>query len=129
MWRNRQGFNLKMAKSRQHMANNIDESTNRFMYSKPPKIKLEYDIEPTDIAIILTVCWLITVLAKGAHKVTYHERSPWRARCYNQCERYRNFHTETYRGIYPTRGGNISWERKREDILARTEHADPMGNS
>ena len=56
----------KMAKSRQHMLDRIERIDKPLMYSKPPKIKLEYDIEQQRISCeLLTVRWsLARVLTK-----------------------------------------------------------------
>lgn len=37
----------KMARSRQHALDKIERAEKPVMYTKPPKIKLSYDIEPT----------------------------------------------------------------------------------
>ena len=49
----------KMAKSRQHMLDRIERIDKPLMYSKPPKIKLEYDIEPTKDIVRVVDCPLI----------------------------------------------------------------------
>lgn len=56
----------KMAKSRQHMLDRIERIDKPLMYSKPPKIKLEYDIEPTKDIVRVVDCPL--VVGEGADK-------------------------------------------------------------
>ncbi len=46
----------KMAKSRQHMLDRIERIEKPSMYTKPPRIKLEYDIEPTKDILQVTGC-------------------------------------------------------------------------
>lgn len=46
----------KMAKSRQHMLDRIDRIDKPLMFAKPPKIKLEYDIEPTKDIVQVIDC-------------------------------------------------------------------------
>ncbi len=46
----------KMAKSRQHMLDRIERVEKPAMYVKPPKIKLEYDIEPTKDIVQVVGC-------------------------------------------------------------------------
>lgn len=55
-----------MAKSRQHMLDRIERIDKPLMYSKPPKIKLEYDIEPTKDIVRVVDCPL--VVGEGADK-------------------------------------------------------------
>ena len=56
----------KMAKSRQHMLDRIERIDKPLMYTKPPKIKLEYDIEPTKDIVRVVDCPL--VVGEGADK-------------------------------------------------------------
>ncbi|WP_124099317.1 ribosomal protection-like ABC-F family protein [Ruminococcus sp. Marseille-P6503] len=46
----------KMAKSRQHMLDRMERIEKPTMYVKPPKIKLEYDIEPTKDIVQVIGC-------------------------------------------------------------------------
>lgn len=46
----------KMAKSRQHMLDRIERVEKPAMYVKPPRIKLEYDIEPTKDIVQVVGC-------------------------------------------------------------------------
>ena len=46
----------KMAKSRQHMLDRIERVDKPLMYTQPPKIRLEYDIEPTKDIVRVVNC-------------------------------------------------------------------------
>ena len=46
----------KMAKSRQHMLDRIERIDKPLMFTRPPKIKLEYDIEPTKDIVKVIDC-------------------------------------------------------------------------
>ena len=61
MWRKNlvRASTSKMAKSRQHMLDRIERIDKPLMYSKPPKIKLEYDIEPTKDIVRVVDCPLV----------------------------------------------------------------------
>ena len=109
-----------MAKSRQHMLDRIERIDKPLMYSKPPKIKLEYDIEPTKDIVRVVDCPL--VVGEGADKKELIKSLTMNVRRGEHVaiigERYRkNFHTETYPRHYPTRGWEYKLGRKREDIL------------
>ena len=49
----------KMAKSRQHMLEKIERVEKPTMFTKPPKIKLSYDIEPTKDIVQVKECPLV----------------------------------------------------------------------
>ena len=49
----------KMAKSRQHMLDKIERVEKPTMFTKPPKIKLSYDIEPTKDIVQVKDCPLV----------------------------------------------------------------------
>ena len=46
----------KMAKSRQHMLDRLEPADKPLLYEKPPKIRLEYDIEPTKDIVRVVNC-------------------------------------------------------------------------
>jgi ATP-binding cassette subfamily F protein 3 len=61
----------KMAKSRQHMLDRIERIEKPLMFTRPPKIKLEYDIEPTKDIVKVIDCPL-TVGEGESRKTLIH---------------------------------------------------------
>lgn len=117
----------KMAKSRQHMLDRIERIDKPLMYSKPPKIKLEYDIEPTKDIVRVVDCPL--VVGEGADKKELIKSLAMNVR--------RGEHVaiigangigktsilKLIQGIIPHEGGNISWGGNVKISYFEQEHA------
>ena len=117
----------KMAKSRQHMLDRIERIDKPLMYTKPPKIKLEYDIEPTKEIVRVVDCPL--VVGEGADK-----KELIKSLTMNVC---RGEHVaiigangigktsilKLIQGIIPHEGGNISWGGNVKISYFEQEHA------
>lgn len=117
----------KMAKSRQHMLDRIERIDKPLMYTKPPKIKLEYDIEPTKDIVRVVDCPL--VVGEGADKKELIKSLAMNVR--------RGEHVaiigangigktsilKLIQGIIPHEGGNISWGGNVKISYFEQEHA------
>lgn len=117
----------KMAKSRQHMLDRIERIDKPLMYSKPPKIKLEYDIEPTKDIVRVVDCPL--VVGEGADKKELIKSLAMNVR--------RGEHVaiigangigktsilKLIQGIIPHEGGNLSWGGNVKISYFEQEHA------
>lgn len=117
----------KMAKSRQHMLDRIERIDKPLMYTKPPKIKLEYDIEPTKDIVRVIDCPL--VVGEGADKKVLIKSLIMNVR--------RGEHVaiigangigktsilKLIQGIIPHEGGNISWGGNVKISYFEQEHA------
>lgn len=103
----------KMAKSRQHMLDRIERIDKPLMYSKPPKIKLEYDIEPTKDIVRVVDCPL--VVDEGADKkeliksLTMNVRRGEHVAIIGANGIGKTSILKLIQGIIPHEGGNISW--------------------
>lgn len=103
----------KMAKSRQHMLDRIERIDKPLMYSKPPKIKLEYDIEPTKDIVRVVDCPL--VVGEGADKkeliksLTMNVRRGEHVAIIGANGIGKTSILKLIQGIIPHEGGNISW--------------------
>lgn len=103
----------KMAKSRQHMLDRIERIDKPLMYSKPPKIKLEYDIEPTKDIVRVVDCPL--VVGDGADKkeliksLTMNVRRGEHVAIIGANGIGKTSILKLIQGIIPHEGGNISW--------------------
>lgn len=117
----------KMAKSRQHMLDRIERIDKPLMYTKPPKIKLEYDIEPTKDIVRVVDCPL--VVGEGADKKELIKSLNMSVR--------RGEHValigangigktsilKLIQGFIPHEGGNISWGGNVKISYFEQEHA------
>ena len=113
----------KMAKSRQHMLDRIERIDKPLMYTKPPKIKLEYDIEPTKVVD----CPL--VVGEGADKkeliksLTMNVRRGEHVAIIGANGIGKTSILKLIQGIIPHDGGNISWGGNVKISYFEQEHA------
>lgn len=117
----------KMAKSRQHMLDRIERIDKPLMYSKPPKIKLEYDIEPTKDIVRVVDCPL--VVGDGADKkeliksLTMNVRRGEHVAIIGANGIGKTSILKLIQGIIPHDGGNISWGGNVKISYFEQEHA------
>lgn len=117
----------KMAKSRQHMLDRIERIDKPLMYSKPPKIKLEYDIEPTKDIVRVVDCPL--VVGDGADKkeliksLTMNVRRGEHVAIIGANGIGKTSILKLIQGIIPHEGGNISWGGNVKISYFKQEHA------
>lgn len=117
----------KMAKSRQHMLDRIERIDKPLMYSKPPKIKLEYDIEPTKDIVRVVDCPL--VVGEGADKkeliksLTMNVRHGEHVAIIGANGIGKTSILKLIQGIIPHEGGNISWGGNVKISYFEQEHA------
>lgn len=117
----------KMAKSRQHMLDRIERIDKPLMYSKPPKIKLEYDIEPTKDIVRVVDCPL--VVGEGADKkeliksLTMNVRRGKHVAIIGANGIGKTSILKLIQGIIPHEGGNISWGGNVKISYFEQEHA------
>lgn len=117
----------KMAKSRQHMLDRIGRIDKPLMYTKPPKIKLEYDIEPTKDIVRVVDCPL--VVGEGADKkeliksLTMNVRRGEHVAIIGANGIGKTSILKLIQGIIPHEGGNISWGGNVKISYFEQEHA------
>lgn len=117
----------KMAKSRQHMLDRIERIDKPLMYTKPPKIKLEYDIEPTKDIVRVVECPL--VVGEGADKkeliksLTMNVRRGEHVAIIGANGIGKTSILKLIQGIIPHEGGNISWGGNVKISYFEQEHA------
>ena len=117
----------KMAKSRQHMLDRIKRIDKPLMYTKPPKIKLEYDIEPTKDIVRVVECPL--VVGEGADKkeliksLTMNVRRGEHVAIIGANGIGKTSILKLIQGIIPHEGGNISWGGNVKISYFEQEHA------
>ena len=117
----------KMAKSRQHMLDRIERIDKPLMYTKPPKIKLEYDIEPTRDIVRVVDCPL--VVGEGADKkeliksLTMNVRRGEHVAIIGANGIGKTSILKLIQGIIPHEGGNISWGGNVKISYFEQEHA------
>lgn len=117
----------KMAKSRQHMLDRIERIDKPLMYPKPPKIKLEYDIEPTKDIVRVVDCPL--VVGEGADKkeliksLTMNVRRGEHVAIIGANGIGKTSILKLIQGIIPHEGGNISWGGNVKISYFEQEHA------
>lgn len=117
----------KMAKSRQHMLDRIERIDKPLMYSKPPKIKLEYDIEPTKDIVRVVDCPL--VVGEGADKkeliksLTMNVRRGEHVAIIGANGIGKTSILKLIQGIIAHEGGNISWGGNVKISYFEQEHA------
>ena len=115
----------KMAKSRQHMLDRIERIDKPLMYTKPPKIKLEYDIEPTKDIVRVVDCPLVV----GADKkeliksLTMNVRRGEHVAIIGANGIGKTSILKLIQGIIPHEGGNISWGGNVKISYFEQEHA------
>ena len=117
----------KMAKSRQHMLDRIERIDKPLMYTKPPKIKLEYDIEPIKDIVRVIDCPL--VVGEGADKkeliksLTMNVRRGEHVAIIGANGIGKTSILKLIQGIIPHEGGNISWGGNVKISYFEQEHA------
>lgn len=117
----------KMAKSRQHMLDRIERIDKPLMYSKPPKIKLEYDIEPTKDIVRVVDCPM--VVGEGADKkeliksLSMNVRRGEHVAIIGANGIGKTSILKLIQGIIPHEGGNISWGGNVKISYYEQEHA------
>ena len=117
----------KMAKSRQHMLDRIERIDKPLMYTKPPKIKLEYDIEPTKDIVRVVDCPL--VVGKDADKkeliksLTMNVRRGEHVALIGANGIGKTSILKLIQGFIPHEGGNISWGGNVKISYFEQEHA------
>lgn len=117
----------KMAKSRQHMLDRIERIDKPLMYTKPPKIKLEYDIEPTKDIVRVVDCPL--VVGEGADKkeliksLTMNVRRGEHVAIIGANGIGKTSILKLIQGIIPHEAGNISWGGNVKISYFEQEHA------
>lgn len=117
----------KMAKSRQHMLDRIERIDKPLMYTKPPKIKLEYDIEPTKDIVRVVDCPL--VVGEGADKkeliksLTMNVHRGEHVAIIGANGIGKTSILKLIQGIIPHEGGNISWGGNVKISYFEQEHA------
>lgn len=117
----------KMAKSRQHMLDRIERIDKPLIYSKPPKIKLEYDIEPTKDIVRVVDCPL--VVGEGADKkeliksLTMNVRRGEHVAIIGANGIGKTSILKLIQGIIPHEGGNISCGGNVKISYFEQEHA------
>lgn len=117
----------KMAKSRQHMLDRIERIDKPLMYTKPPKIKLEYDIEPTKEIVRVVDCPL--VVGEGADKkeliksLTMNVRRGEHVAIIGANGIGKTSILKLIQGIIPHEGWNISWGGNVKISYFEQEHA------
>ena len=103
----------KMAKSRQHMLDRIEVIEKPLMYEKPPKIKLEYDIEPTKDIVQVINCPV--EVGEGSekkelvHSLDMHIRRGEHAAIIGANGIGKTSILKLIQGIIPHESGNIIW--------------------
>lgn len=117
----------KMAKSRQHMLDRIERIDKPLIYTKPPKIKLEYDIEPTKDIVRVIDCPL--VVGEGADKkeliksLTMNVRRGEHVAIIGANGIGKTSILKLIQGIIPHEGGNICWGGNVKISYFEQEHA------
>lgn len=117
----------KMAKSRQHMLDRIKRIDKPLMYTKPPKIKLEYDIEPTKDIVRVVDCPL--VVGEGSDKkeliksLSMNVRRGEHVAIIGANGIGKTSILKLIQGIIPHEGGNISWGGNVKISYFEQEHA------
>ena len=117
----------KMAKSRQHMLDRIERIDKPLMYTKPPKIKLEYDIEPTKDIVRVVDCPL--VVGEGSDKkeliksLSMNVRRGEHVAIIGANGIGKTSILKLIQGIIPHKGGNISWGGNVKISYFEQEHA------
>ena len=117
----------KMAKSRQHMLDRIERVDKPIMYTQPPKIKLEYDIEPTKDIVRVVSCPL--VVGEGDKKKTLissldmHIRRGEHVGIIGANGIGKSSVLKLIQGLIPHESGNISWGNNVKISYFDQEHS------
>lgn len=117
----------KMAKSRQHMLDRIERVDKPMMFAQPPKIKLEYDIEPTKDIVKVVNCPL--AVGEGDKKRTLirsldlHVRRGEHVGIIGANGIGKSSVLKLIQGLIPHDGGNICWGNNVKISYFDQEHA------
>lgn len=117
----------KMAKSRQHALDRIERIEKPLMFTKPPKIKLEYDIEPTKDIVRVVECPV--EVGEGADKkvlvksLNMHVRRGEHVAIIGANGIGKTSILKLIQGIIPHESGNISWGNNVKISYFEQEHS------
>ncbi|MGN0623087.1 MAG: ATP-binding cassette domain-containing protein, partial [Oscillospiraceae bacterium] len=118
----------KMAKSRQHALDKIERIDKPAMFTKPPKIKLEYDIEPTKDIVRVIDCPL--AVGEGAERKTLmksldmHVRRGEHVAIIGPNGAGKTSVLKMIQGLIPHDGGNIIWGNNIKISYFDQEHSN-----
>lgn len=116
----------KMAKSRQHMLDRIEIIDKPLMFQKPPKIKLEYDIEPTKDIVRVVDCPLAVGEGDGRKELisnfNMHIRRGEHAAIIGPNGIGKTSILKLIQGIIPHESGNIIWGNNVKISYFEQEH-------
>lgn len=117
----------KMAKSRQHMLDRIERVDKPVMFTKPPKIKLEYDIEPTKDIVRVVNCPLVVGEAGKRRtlikSLDMHVRRGEHVGIIGANGIGKSSVLKLIQGLIPHDGGNIIWGNNVKISYFDQEHA------
>lgn len=117
----------KMAKSRQHMLDRIERVDRPITFVKPPKIKLEYDIEPTKDIVKVQGCPV--AVGEGEKRkvlvpsLDMHIRRGEHAAIIGPNGIGKTSVLKLIQGLIPHEGGSISWGGNVKIAYFDQEHA------
>ncbi len=117
----------KMAKSRQHMLDRMERVEKPLMFTRPPKIKLEYDIEPTKDIVKVVNCPL--TVGEGENRKTLiksldlHIRRGEHAAIIGANGIGKTSILRLIQGMIPHEGGNITWGGNVKTAYFEQEHS------
>ena len=118
----------KMAKSRQHMLDRIEVIEKPLMFTNPPRIKLEYDMEPTKDILQVVDCPL--VVGEGSdkkeliHSLNMHIRRGEHAAIIGSNGIGKTSILKMIQNIIPHESGNIIWGSNIRLSYFDQEHAN-----
>lgn len=118
----------KMAKSRQHMLDRIEVIEKPLMFTNPPRIKLEYDMEPTKDVLQVVDCPL--VVGEGSdkkeliHSLNMHIRRGEHAAIIGSNGIGKTSILKMIQNIIPHESGNIIWGSNIRLSYFDQEHAN-----
>ena len=118
----------KMAKSRQHMLDRIERVDKPTMFTKPPKIKLSYNIEPTKDIVQVVSCPL--AVGEGDNKkilvssLDFHVRRGEHVAIIGPNGIGKTSILKLIQGMIPHDGGNIIWGNNVKISYFDQEHSN-----
>jgi ATP-binding cassette subfamily F protein 3 len=117
----------KMAKSRQHMLDRIDVMDKPTVLEKPPKIKLDYTIEPTKDVVQVVDCPLVVGEADNEktliEKLNFNVRRGEHVAIIGSNGIGKTSILKLIQGIIPHKSGNILWGNNVKVSYFDQEHA------
>ncbi|MBO5448824.1 MAG: ABC-F family ATP-binding cassette domain-containing protein [Ruminococcus sp.] len=117
----------KMAKSRQHMLDHMERVEKPLMFQKPPKITLEYDIEPTKDIVKVSGCPLAVGDGSGRRELLksldLHIRRGEHAAIIGANGVGKTSILKLIQGLIPHEKGNISWGNNVKTAYFEQEHS------